>query len=72
MCVSSTARSGANLGWPVYVVGDACDCCDLPDPVGAGKIRAEDVHRVHLATLAAEFAKVVTTDETSTALGHFR
>ena len=30
MCVSSTAHSAANLGWPVNVVRDACDCCYTP------------------------------------------
>lgn len=63
MCVSSTARSGANLGWRVVVAGDACDCCDLPDPFGDGVISAEEAHRVHLATLADEFARVATTVE---------
>jgi nicotinamidase-related amidase len=58
MCVSSAARSGANLGWPVVVVGDACDCRD-PAALDDGLIRAEDAHRVHLATLADEFATVV-------------
>lgn len=61
MCVSSTARSGSNLGWRVIVVADACDCCDLPDPFEDLLLRAEDVHRVHLATLAAEFAELTTT-----------
>jgi nicotinamidase-related amidase len=61
MCVSSTARSGANLGWRVTVVGDACDCCDLTEAFGTGRISAEEAHRVHLATLADEFARVVTT-----------
>jgi nicotinamidase-related amidase len=68
MCVSSTARSGANLGWPMIVVGDACDCCDLPDPFGAGLIRAEEVHQLHLATLAEEFARLATTNDMVVAL----
>ena len=59
MCVSTTVRFGANLGWPVIVVGDACDCCDLPDPFGGSPIAAKEVHRIHLATLAEEFAQVV-------------
>lgn len=62
MCVSTTARVAANLGYRVYVAGDACACFDLPDGEG-GTIRAEDVHRAHLATLAAEFATVVSTRE---------
>lgn len=69
MCVSSTARSGANMGWRTVVVGDACDCCDLTDPVSGGLIAAEDAHRVHLATLSDEFAQVVTTREVVGTLG---
>ncbi len=57
-CVSTSARVGANLGYEVIVVGDACATFDLPDANG-GTIPAEEVHRVHLATLAFEFGRVV-------------
>ncbi len=57
MCVSTTARVAANLGYRAVVVGDACACFDLPDEEG-GTIPAETVHRVHLATLRFEFATV--------------
>lgn len=67
MCVSTTVRVGANLGWPMTVVGDACSCFDLPDGDG-NVIDGDTIHRVHLATLAAEFATVVTTDEVLAAL----
>lgn len=60
MCVSTTTRVGANLGYRVIVVGDACDCFELPDGQG-GTVPAETVHRIHLATLSYEFATVVTT-----------
>jgi hypothetical protein len=40
-----------------------CNCCDLPDPLGAGMIRAQDAHRAHLATLASEFAQLTSMDE---------
>lgn len=60
MCVSTTVRVGANLGYRVFVVGDACDCFDLPDGEG-GTIPAETVHRTHLATLGYDFATVVPT-----------
>ncbi len=59
MCVSTTIRHGVNLGWEVICVPDACDCSDLPDPFGAGVIPAEEVHRIHMATLAAEFCRLV-------------
>jgi nicotinamidase-related amidase len=60
MCVSTTARVGANLCYDVIVVGDACACFALPDG-GGGVIPADAIHRAHLATLRAEFAHVVDT-----------
>lgn len=61
MCVSTTVRTGANLGWPIMLVTDACDCFDLPDEQG-GTIPAEQVHAVHVATLGYEFCELTTTD----------
>lgn len=61
MCVSTTIRVGANMGYRVVMVADACDCFELPDGDG-GTIPAEEVHRIHVATLAYEFATVVSTD----------
>jgi nicotinamidase-related amidase len=29
MCVSTKIRVGANLGWRMMLVEDACDCFDL-------------------------------------------
>ena len=60
MCVSTTVRTGANLGWDMVLVPDACDCFDLPDGNG-GIVAAEDVQRAHLATLAYEFCRTVPT-----------
>lgn len=60
MCVSTTARVAANLGYRTIVVGDATACFDLVDVDGQA-ISAADVHRAHLATLHAEFATVTTT-----------
>ncbi len=62
MCVSTTMRVGANLGYRMVLVGDASDCFDLPDGDG-GVIPAETVHQVHLATLRYEFGDVVDTQE---------
>ena len=61
-CVSTTVRVGANLGWPMILVEDACDCFELPDGHG-GTIPAATIHAAHVATLRAEFATVVTTAE---------
>lgn len=60
MCLSTTARVAANLGYRTIVVGDACFCFDQPDGEG-GTIPADQIHRAHLATLRAEFAEVVDT-----------
>ena len=67
MCVSTTARVAANLGYRTIVVGDACSSFNLVDRDGRA-IPAADVHRIHLATLHAEFATVVDTDEVLAAL----
>lgn len=71
MCVSTTVRVGANLGYRMIVVSDACDCFDLPDGSGS-TIPAETVQQVHLATLAYEFATVTTTAQLLAELGDTR
>jgi nicotinamidase-related amidase len=60
MCVSTTVRVGANLGWNMLLAEDACDCCTLKG-AGGELIPARTVHSVHVATLGAEFCKVLTT-----------
>ena len=60
MCVSTTVRTGANMGWEMVLVDDACDCFDLPDGKG-GTIPAESVQAAHVATLGFEFCTVVST-----------
>jgi len=62
MCVSTTVRTGANFGWNMVLVEDACDCFDLPDGKG-GSIPAEAIQGAHVATLGFEFCKVVSTGE---------
>ena len=62
MCVSTTVRTGANMGWDMVLAADACDCFELPDPQG-GTIAAEAVQAAHVATLGFEFCRVVTTAE---------
>jgi nicotinamidase-related amidase len=62
MCVSTTVRTGASLGWDMVLVPDACDCFDLPDGEG-GTIAAAEVQRVHVATLAFEFCRTLSTAE---------
>ncbi|MGI8931960.1 MAG: cysteine hydrolase family protein [Sphingomicrobium sp.] len=62
MCVSTTVRTGANMGWDMILVPDASDCFDLPDGHG-GTIRAEDIQAAHVATLAFEFCRTLTTTQ---------
>ena len=63
MCVSTTVRMGANLGWDMILIPDACDCFDLPCPYGGPWITAEQVHTTHVATLAYEFCRIMPTAE---------
>jgi nicotinamidase-related amidase len=58
MCVSTTTRAAAELGYVSWVVADACATRDLPLPWGEA-IRAADVHRAALAELNDSFAQVV-------------
>ena len=67
MCVSTTIRTGANMGWTMALVADACDCFDLPDGRG-GTIPAQVIQDAHVATLAAEFCEVMMTAELLDAL----
>ena len=62
MCVSTTVRTGSNMGWDMMLVEDACDCFDLPDGKG-GVIPAETVQAAHIATLGFEFCTVLRTSD---------
>ena len=62
MCVSTTVRTGANMGWDMILVPDASDCFELPDGVG-GVIPAIEIQRAHVATLAYEFCRTFPTAE---------
>jgi nicotinamidase-related amidase len=63
MCVSTTVRMGANLGWDMLLVPEACDCFDLPCPYGGAWLAAKQVHDAHVATLAFEFCRLASVDE---------
>ena len=67
MCVSTTIRTGTNMGWEMVVIEDACDSFDLPDGNG-GIISGESIHAAHVATLGYEFCQVVRTGELIEAL----
>ncbi len=71
MCVSTTIRVGANLGWRMILVADACDCFDLPDGQG-GVIPAAAIQAAHVATLGFEFCQVTQTRDVLEALRQAR
>ena len=56
--VEATARHAGNLGYQVFVVGDACWAVDKTDLRGRRWL-AEDVHALSLAHLDGEYARVV-------------
>lgn len=58
MCVSSTTRAAAELGYRVTVVANATGSRDLPDGFG-GVVSAADMHRANLAALGDRFATIV-------------
>jgi nicotinamidase-related amidase len=62
MCVSTTVRTGANMGWDMVLADDASDCFELPDGKG-GTISAQAIQAAHVATLGFEFCRVMSTSE---------
>ena len=57
-CVSTTARMAGNLGYPTWLVADACAAHDRVSPDGT-RYPAHVVHDVALASLHDEFATVL-------------
>lgn len=68
MCVSTTTRMAANLGFTAFLVGDACLTFDQRAPDGT-PVSAETLQLAHLTTLNNEFAKVLDTSEVTARLG---
>ncbi len=67
-CVSTTVRVGANMGYRMIVAADACAAFGQPGLDGV-MIAAAQVHAVHLATLANEFAEVARVEDIVAGLG---
>lgn len=61
MCVDSTVRAAADLGFAVTVAADACAAPDLE--FGDVRIAGETVHAAFLAALGGSFATVTTVAE---------
>jgi nicotinamidase-related amidase len=61
MCVDATARTAADMGFAVTVVGDACAAASVS--FGGVSVPSGHVHAAIMAPLAASYGKVVTTDD---------
>jgi nicotinamidase-related amidase len=57
MCVDTTARQAAHLGFAVTVLADACAAMAVKGPDGAA-IPADQVHRTHLGSLQGFLADI--------------
>lgn len=60
--VESTARTGGNLGFEVFVAHDACFTFAQADFFGTPR-SAEEVHAMSLANLHGEYATVLSTED---------
>lgn len=65
MCVDTTARQAAHLGFAVTVLSDATAAMSVKDPDGA-PIPAEAVHRTHLGSLSGFLAEIKRVDDLAT------
>jgi nicotinamidase-related amidase len=61
MCVDTTARQAAHLGFQAAVLADACAAKSVTAPDGA-TIPSEQVHRTHLGSLQGFLAEITTVD----------
>jgi nicotinamidase-related amidase len=62
MCVDTTARQAAHLGFAVAVLADATAAMAVKAPDGA-VIPAEQVHRTHLGSLSGFLAQIARVDD---------
>lgn len=62
MCVDTTARQAAHLGFGVTVLADACAAKDVKGTDGR-TISAEQVHQTHLGSLDGFLAEIRTVSE---------
>jgi nicotinamidase-related amidase len=62
MCVDTTARQAAHLGFQVTVLADACAAKAVTGPDGAA-IDADLVHRTHLGSLQGLLADIKRVDD---------
>lgn len=61
MCVDTTVRAGADLGFNCTLIDDACATRDLE--FDGKTVAADDVHAAYMSALAFAFAKVMKADD---------
>lgn len=61
-CVSTSARMAGNLGFDVTLVSDATATFDRKGETGI-HYSADQIHKIHLASLNGEFCKVLTSSD---------
>ncbi len=61
-CVSTSTRMAGNLGFNVTLVSDATATFDRKGEDGT-HYSADQIHKIHLASLNGEFCTVLTTNE---------
>ncbi|NKI32721.1 cysteine hydrolase family protein [Croceivirga thetidis] len=61
-CISTSVRMGANLGFEIFLIADACAAFDQVG-IDGSKQEAELVHQVSLGNLKDEFAKILDTEQ---------
>ena len=61
-CVSTSTRMAGNLGFNVTLISDATATFDRTGE-DCTHYSADQVHKIHLASLNGEFCSVLTTDE---------
>ena len=66
-CISTTTRMAGNLGFEVTLVSDATATFDRTGEDGT-HYSAEQIHKIHLASLNGEFCTVLTSNEVLSAI----
>lgn len=61
MCIDTTTRAAADLGYTCQVIHDACATRDLE--FNGTVVKASDVHASYMAALGFAFAKILSTEE---------
>lgn len=68
-CINNTTRHGADLGYDMIVVGDACASYGMDDWVTGKGVGAEETHHAAMGMLNS-YGKVTTTEKLMNVLGY--